>query len=1241
MTTITDIKGRVQGLSPARFQEFCDTLIHKNGYGRVHGYGMQAGTGKTTIGNPDSYFRKDNGKYVFVAYTTQQNNIYIKLKEDIEKCLDKSKTGLSTTEIDEIICCHTSSNLSAGDDKKLHDFCEEKGISLIIWGIDEIANQIFTNYRSMITELGLSIDTNQILDVEDFVNIYDSNKMLAPLSTNFQFRERELNSLLSELQSNGIIVVTGKAGVGKTRLVLEAVQIFARRENYKLLCVKNNNLSLYQDLVSATETPGKYMFFVDDANELADLNQILQYTTQKQKGYEVKIILTVRDYVKMKVIEAVKQYRLPRVIELSPFSDEELKLFLNENLNIFNTDYIKQIIRIAEGNPRIAYMAGKLASKFQDFSMIQNAYDIYDQYYRKYVEESFGNDEELCITAGILSILNCVLLDDLSPLQDLLKAHGMTIELFKMKVRQLSSLEFVEIHLEQVATLSDQCLSNYMLYYVFFQKKLMCLSMVLEICYKNFRNSMINTLNTILNLYESDDTRDYCSNEIKKVWNKLKDERHPDFIDFVEDFHVFNPEESFILAKKKIDDINKQEFSIFEINVTENVYDENDSVLKLLRGYEHSEYIEYVIDLLLNYSSRGKKNLIVGLKWLKNAYGLSHNDYKFRYYTQVKICEQLLERMKGNDDVAEVIGFHWAIYSLDFNFQSSEMGRGDSFIIYQIVLNDSDDLANYRKRCWEILISLAKKNEWKKEILNFLNMYSINIYKQADNDIIIKDFHYIAQLFELLDSSQVRFYNMVSSIVFKIKKFGVESELVKKWDRESNGEEWELYRILNKNFLESGLEYEEYIKKKEEVIIEYGKQVEVSDVCNLIQIMNNILSEEFESTELFKLNSAFEKMVQQFNELVLKEFLKCFTIYGSNISINPNIVLRKLNKKNDSRELLETLKFKDFPQKNEWMYSFFDTLSPSKIDKGMLGEFIKFIKDGSDKELSSSFYRNLRILDKFIELEPNIYPITSLIIYEKQNDFISDIYFSHLFQKGNYSPSELLFLYKSDINLLQKIYFSTIKRNHSSDYEGIFLLEFLKLDNTWIEKYSELFWECEKNWKDCVKNKNKILWKSNSYIDYFDYIFYNFPIEKELVLILIKAYKNELTSDEPEIVENQMKWLKHIIRVNHLNDKIVTIFDIICELNNHIKLIAVQTLLEINKDFKVFEKIRLIPRSWSGEGSFIPAYSMQIKFLESLYPIVSGIEFLEHKSRIKIEIDNLKRKISEEERRIIYNKYNM
>lgn len=45
MPSITDIKRRILELAPASFQEFCDTLISKQGYGAVHGFGMKAGTG--------------------------------------------------------------------------------------------------------------------------------------------------------------------------------------------------------------------------------------------------------------------------------------------------------------------------------------------------------------------------------------------------------------------------------------------------------------------------------------------------------------------------------------------------------------------------------------------------------------------------------------------------------------------------------------------------------------------------------------------------------------------------------------------------------------------------------------------------------------------------------------------------------------------------------------------------------------------------------------------------------------------------------------------------------------------------------------------------------------------------------------------------------------------------------------------------------------------------------------------
>lgn len=198
MPNITDIKRRILELAPAPFQEFCDSLIFKQDYGVVHGFGMKSGTGNTTTGNPDTYFRKENGKYVFVVYTIQQTSIFSKLKEDIDKCLDSSKTGLIIEDIEEIICCHTSSNLSAGDDKILHDLCESQGIVLTIWGIDELANQVYNSYPSLAKDyLGLSIDTNQILSVDDFVTQYDANGMAAPMNTVFQYRENEKKKLLA------------------------------------------------------------------------------------------------------------------------------------------------------------------------------------------------------------------------------------------------------------------------------------------------------------------------------------------------------------------------------------------------------------------------------------------------------------------------------------------------------------------------------------------------------------------------------------------------------------------------------------------------------------------------------------------------------------------------------------------------------------------------------------------------------------------------------------------------------------------------------------------------------------------------------------------------------------------------------------------------------------------------------------------------------------------------------------
>ena len=89
----------------------------------------------------------------------------------------------------------------------------------------------------------------------------------------------------------------------------EEIKKYAYGEGYELLCVKNNNLPLYEDLISKTEKAAKYLFFIDDANELAGLSHVIQYITKDNSEYEIKVILTVRDYAKEGVLRTIRTYK--------------------------------------------------------------------------------------------------------------------------------------------------------------------------------------------------------------------------------------------------------------------------------------------------------------------------------------------------------------------------------------------------------------------------------------------------------------------------------------------------------------------------------------------------------------------------------------------------------------------------------------------------------------------------------------------------------------------------------------------------------------------------------------------------------------------------------------------------------------------------------------------------------------------------------------------------------------------
>ena len=52
---------------------------------------------------------------------------------------------------------------------------------------------------------------------------------------------------------------------------------------------------------------------------------------------------------------------------------------------------------------------------------------------------------------------------------------------------------------------------------------------------------------------------------------------------------------------------------------------------------------------------------------------------------------------------------------------------------------------------------------------------------------------------------------------------------------------------------------------------------------------------------------------------------------------------------------------------------------------------------------------------------------------------------------------------------------------------------------------------------------------------------------------------------------------------------------------------------------------------WSATGSFVPVYKGWIEYLNSLLPLLHGIDYLEHKNYILQEIEKVRKMIAKEE----------
>ena len=484
MGKIQSIQNALISINETVFQDLCDSfLISINRDYTVYlRTGSQVGKQKTRKGTPDSCFRQRNGKFVFVEYSTNVTTAELKLISDVKKCLDKSKTGISTEEISKIILFFNF-NLKPHEVKRIGDVLVGTGIELELYSLDTLSLELATNHRNIAHEfLNIPLDSGQVVSIDQFIEEYDkaSKGIATPLNNSFVHREDELKELSDYISKDDFIILYGAPGVGKTRLALEAIRNFAKNNiSYSIYCISYKHASLIEDLNLYLHPDEDYIMFVDDANRIDCLGQVLGFYKSHRSG-NLKILMTIRDYAYHAMEKSLGESKFVSY-SINKLTDEQIiDIIKSSPFNILNSRYHKEIVRIADGNPRLAIMTALLAIEKRDLYALNNVGDLFDSYFSTFIKDNGEFDKPINIKIlGLTAFFYALPYKNRDFIIPKLSLFGIDYDIFIEQIYFLERLELLEIQHDYVK-ISEQNISTFFFYKSFIKDDLLSFDTLLN-----------------------------------------------------------------------------------------------------------------------------------------------------------------------------------------------------------------------------------------------------------------------------------------------------------------------------------------------------------------------------------------------------------------------------------------------------------------------------------------------------------------------------------------------------------------------------------------------------------------------------------------------------------------------------------------------------------------------------------------------------------------------------------------